>query len=155
MTRNGFGTHGFRETHSRTRQIPHPWLWVRVSVGTGAGCPKKPQGCPWQSLHLIMNKFKKVQQQDIFWLRSLNLKISLSDYWILIKVYYLIWLKDWKMVKMLNLKLMKKIMLSVNQRFRSCWWSCKRLSYFQEIYEKWNMVIYICTFMVYYLCPCW
>ena len=35
---------------TRTRQNPHPWLRVRVSTGTGAGCPGKPQGSPSHSL---------------------------------------------------------------------------------------------------------
>ena len=37
---------------TRTRQNPHPWLRVRVSTGTGAGCPGKPQGSPCHSLDL-------------------------------------------------------------------------------------------------------
>ena len=34
---------GFRKTLTRTRLNLHPWLWVRVSSGMGAGCPKNPR----------------------------------------------------------------------------------------------------------------
>jgi hypothetical protein len=37
---------------TRTRKNPYPWLRVRVSTGTGAGCPKKPQGGPRHSLKM-------------------------------------------------------------------------------------------------------
>ena len=32
---------------------PHLWLQVRVFPGTGAGCPKKPKGCPSYSLSIV------------------------------------------------------------------------------------------------------
>ena len=44
-------TRGFYKTRTRSRRNPHPWLRVRVSRGTGAGFPGKPQGCPCQTLN--------------------------------------------------------------------------------------------------------
>jgi len=36
---------GFDKPIARTRQNPYLWWRVRVSTGTGTGCPGKPQGC--------------------------------------------------------------------------------------------------------------
>ena len=41
---------GFDKPVARTRQNLYLWWRVRVSTGTGTGCPGKPQGCPWHSL---------------------------------------------------------------------------------------------------------
>ena len=41
---------GFCKTRTRTCQNPHLWMRVWVLMGTGVGCPGKPQGSPWHSL---------------------------------------------------------------------------------------------------------
>ena len=56
---------GLRKPTTGTRENPHPRSWVWVSMGTGAGCPGKPQGSPSHSLTIINDVSNDSENEEI------------------------------------------------------------------------------------------